>query len=162
MRRTAAIGRDHLPRASERVSLLTALCVAGCALSNGVAAPNGAAPAMERPGPVLVAEVVNRSDQERVFSYEFETADRSSTGSGEGVIPACTALVESWAEITGSYALRLDDEVLLEDRLAPGQGDGAFLVVRVQVGQDGVLDVLAPALVAAMPQLGSQPLQACG
>lgn len=88
---------------------------------------------MERPGPVLVAEVLNRSDEERVFSYEFETADRSSTGSGEGVIPPCTSMVESWAEITGSYTLRLDDEVLVEDRLAAGQGDGAFIVVRVQV-----------------------------
>lgn len=145
------------------MSLLTALCAAGCGFPDAEAAPNGvAAPDMDRPGPVLVAEVLNRSDQERVLSYEFEAADRSSTGSGEGLIPACTAMVESWAEITGSYVLRLDDEVLVEDRLVPGQGDDAFLVVRVQVGEDGSLEVVPPALVAAGPELGSRPILACG
>ena len=145
------------------MSLLTALCAAGCGFQGAEAGPNGvAAPQMDRPGPVLVAEVVNRSDQEREFSYEFETADRSSTGSGEGLIPACTAMVESWAEITGSYVLRLDGEVLVEDRLAPGHGDEAFLVVRVHVAEDGGLEVVPPAFVAGGPQLGSQPILDCG
>lgn len=147
--------------AGGRVLLVSvAFACGGCSLNEG-AEIDRAAPAMARPGPVLVAEVVNRSDEERVFSYEFETADRSSTGSGEGVIPPCTSMVESWAEITGSYTLRLDDEVLVEDRLAAGQGDGAFIVVRVQVGDGGDLDVLPPALVAVSPPLGSWPLEGC-
>ena len=138
------------------------LLLAGLGVAAGCASPIGApAPPMERPGPTLVAAVTNRSDQERVFSYEFEAADRSSTGSGEGVVPACTSMVESWSEITGSYTLRLDDDVLAEDRLAPGQGDGAYIVVHVQVGPDGDVEVLPPALVGVSPALGSRPLQGC-
>jgi hypothetical protein len=116
---------------------------------------------MELPGPLLVAEVTNQSDRDVAFSYRYEAEVGSSEGSGEGFAPACSVMTESWSQITGTYTLSVDDVVLHEGRLGPGQGDDAVLFVRVRVAPNGEAEIVAPVLRAAAPELGLRSLAGC-
>ena len=142
-------------------SLLLTVLVAATTIGCVPVGPGQFGPAPGGAGPVLVTQVVNRTDHDVTVSYEFESADRGSGGSGEALVSACTVTTEWWSEITGTYTVGIDGELVHSGRIEPGQGAGGHLVVRIELRPGDDPDVAAPVLLAAGPESGFRTLAGC-
>jgi hypothetical protein len=119
--------------------------LAACAFGGRVEAPVPA-------GPTLVLDVTNRTADDVAVGYEFEAP--GTGGTGEAIATACRRDATMLSSVVGTYHVTVDGKTVWEDAVPPGAGRERFLVIRVQIGSDGEVEVAPPVILAAQPNVG--------
>ena len=128
----------------------SSLIVAGCVTGQTIQPPQG---------PTLVIDVTNASDREVVVASEFDSP--GSSGNGESLAAACRREATPVFPVTGDYRVSVDGEAVVDGVVQAADGTGRFLVIRVFIGPDGVVEAAAPVILALAPDV-SAAIPGCG
>ena len=109
-------------------------------------------------GPSLVIDVRNSSNRPLEVGYEFEAGQTS--GSGAGLIGPCERQPMQAGQIGGDYVIRVDGKSVLEATVPLSAPPDAWMVIKVSVDPDGLVEVSPGGLVQA-PRLDTVPIP-CG
>ena len=128
----------------------SSLILAGCVTAQTTQPPQG---------PTLVIDVTNASDREVVVASEFDSPGAS--GVGESLAAACRREATPVFPVTGDHRVSVDGEAVADGLVQASDGTGRFLVIRVFVGPDGVVEAAAPVILAPAPNV-SAAIPGCG
>ena len=109
-------------------------------------------------GPSLVIDVRNSSNRQLEVGYQFEAGQTS--GSGAGLIGPCERQPMQAGQIGGDYVIRVDGKSVLEATVPLSAPPDAWMVIKVSVDPDGLVEVSPGGLVQA-PRLDTVPIP-CG
>jgi hypothetical protein len=119
----------------------------------------GTDPAAEPPGPALVIDVRNSSDQQLDIAFDF-TAEVWN-GSGATLVEPCQRHPITVGKIGGGrYAVHVEGKTVVDAAVPASAPHDATLVVGVLIGPDGMVEVL-PSRVVEVPELDTTPIP-CG
>ena len=136
-----------------RLSIAAFAVAAGC----GAVAPN---PGDEPPGPALVIDVRNSSDEQVDVAFDYVTEIWSGNGATM-VEPCMRRSIEAGKIGRGTFAVQIEGKTVLDAAVPAHAPEEASVFVSVLVGPEGSVTVLPPGIVE-VPELDVMRVPGCG